>query len=75
MEHIYSHAQNIRNERADHASALGTFGLVSNQNVYTRWTRPSFDSNSFFALYHSLGDIVQILCDDRTSRVCLPTPD
>ena len=28
---------------ADHAAALGTFGLVSNHNLATRWVRHNFD--------------------------------
>ena len=38
MQHIYSHGQNVVNECADHAAALGAFGLISNQNINT----PSF---------------------------------
>ena len=49
VQHIYSHAQNLWNECADHAASLGTFGLVSYQNIRTRWTHLSFDSNSLFA--------------------------
>ena len=33
LQHIYSHAQNLGNERADHAAALGAYGLISNQNT------------------------------------------
>ena len=44
MQHVYSHAENLGNECADHAAALGAFGLVSNHNLSTRWTRHSFDS-------------------------------
>ena len=42
MQHIYSHAQNLGNECADHAAALGAFGLVSNQDMSARWARPLF---------------------------------
>ena len=31
MQHVYSHAEILGNECADHATALGAFGLVSNQ--------------------------------------------
>ena len=39
--------------------SLGTFGLVSNQNISTRWAHPSFDSNSCFATCHNLGALVK----------------
>ena len=69
VQRIYSHAQNLGNECADHAAALGIFGLVSNHNVCTRWTHPSFDSKSLFATFHNLGDVLQILRYVRTARV------
>ena len=72
MQHIYSHAQNLRNEFADHAAALGTFGQVSNQNIRTRWTHPSFHSNSLFVPCRNLGDFQQVLRNVRTAH--LPAP-
>ena len=56
MQHIHSYAPKKGNECADHAAALGTFGLVSNQNISTCWAHPSFDSNSCFAgvLFHAV---------------------
>ena len=33
MQHVHS-AENLGNECADHAAALGTFGLVSKQNIH-----------------------------------------
>ena len=33
MQHTYGHGGNLGNECADHAAALGTFGLTSNHNV------------------------------------------
>ena len=69
MQHIYSHAQNLGNECADHAAALGAFGIVSNHNIRTRWTHPSFDSNSSFAPCDNLGDVLQVSHDVRTARL------
>ena len=37
MQHVYGHGGNLGNECADHAAALGTFGLTSSHNVATRW--------------------------------------
>ena len=68
MQHVYSHAENLGNECADHAAAQGAFGLVSNQNFYTRWVRHSFDSASCFATCHNLGDVLEKLRDIRTER-------
>ena len=59
MQHIYSHAQNLGNECADHAAALGAFGPVSNENFSARWARPSFDCISCFATCDSLGDVLE----------------
>ena len=30
MQHVHGHGENLGNECADHAAALGTFGLISN---------------------------------------------
>ena len=48
MHHVYGHTGNLGNDCADHAAALGTFGLVSNHNVSTRWVRHNFDTSVFF---------------------------
>ena len=37
MQHVYGHGGNLGNECADHAAALGTFGLISSRNDATRW--------------------------------------
>ena len=71
MQHVYSHAENLGNECADHAAALGAFGLESNHNPSTRWARHScsIDSESCFAKCHNLGDVLEKLRDIRTARV------
>ena len=33
MQHVYGHCGNLGDECADHAAALGTFGLISSHNV------------------------------------------
>ena len=48
MQHVYGHTWNLGNECADHAAALGTFGLVSNHNLATRWARHNFDTSACF---------------------------
>ena len=48
MQHVYGHSGNLGNECAVHAAALGTFGLISNHNVATRWTRHNFDASVCF---------------------------
>ena len=72
VQHIYSHAQNLGNECADHAAALGTYGLTSNHNTRTRWTRSSFDSNSLFARCDNLDDALQVLRNARTAHAPAP---
>ena len=69
MQHVYGHAENLGNECADHAAALGAFGLVSNHNLSTRWTHHSFDSASCFASCDNLGDVLEKLRDIRTEHV------
>ena len=39
MQLVYGHSGNLGNECADHAAALGTFGLTSSHNVATHWIR------------------------------------
>ena len=48
MQHVYGHTGNLGNECADHAAALGTFGLVSDHNLSARWTRHNFDTSACF---------------------------
>ena len=45
MQHVFGHGGNWCNECADHAAALGTFGLISGHNVATRWIRYNFDAS------------------------------
>ena len=45
MQHVYGHTGNLGNECADHAAALGTFGLTSSYNVATRWIHHTFDAS------------------------------
>ena len=48
MQHVYGHSGNLGDECADHATALGTFGLTSNHNVATRWIHNNFDASVCF---------------------------
>ena len=50
MHHVRGHTFNLGNECADHAAALGTFGLISSHNVATRWIRNNFDASVCFVL-------------------------
>ena len=45
MQHVFGHGGNLGNECADHAAALGTFGLISSHDVATRWIRHNFDAS------------------------------
>ena len=69
MQHVYSHAKNLGNECAEHAAAMGVYGLVRNHNFSTRWTRQSLDSASCFATYNNLGDVLEKLRDTGTEHV------
>ena len=48
MQHVYGHSGNLGIECADHAAALGTFGLTSNHNVATRWIHHNFGASACF---------------------------
>ena len=48
MQHMFSHGQNVGNECADHAAALGALGFTSNHNISARWNHTSFDATTFF---------------------------
>ena len=44
-QHVYGHTGKVGNECADHAAALGTFGLTSTHNVATRWSHNNVDAS------------------------------
>ena len=45
MQHLFGHGGDLGNECADYAASLGTFGLISSNNVVTRWIRHNFDTS------------------------------
>ena len=58
MQHVYGHGGNLGNECADHAAALGTFGLTSNHNVATRWIRNNVDASMCFDGCHNISEVL-----------------
>ena len=72
MQHVYGHTGNQGNECADHAAALGTFGLVSNHNLSTRWVRHNFDTSACFRSCNNIGDVLEKLRNIRTETASLP---
>ena len=64
MQHEYGHSGNLGNECADHAPALGTFGLTSSHNVATRWIHHKFDA---FQCFDGCLNITEIL--ERPQRI------
>ena len=48
MQHVFGHSGNLGNECADHAAALGTYGLISSHNFTSRWVWHNFDPDSWF---------------------------
>ena len=67
MKHVYGHSGNWGNECADHAAALGTFGLISSHNVATRWIRHIFDASVCFDGCNNISDILERLQHIRTN--------
>ena len=61
MQHVYGHGGNLGNECADHAAALGTFGLTSNHNVATRWIHHKFDASACFDGCNNITGILERL--------------
>ena len=59
MQHVYGNPGNLGNECADHAAALGTFGLVSNHNPSTRWIRRNFDTSACFGSCNNVGEVLE----------------
>ena len=72
MHHVYGHTGNQGNECADHAAALGTFGLASNHNLSTRWVRHHFDTSACFRSCNNIGDVLEKLRNIRTETASLP---
>ena len=71
MQHEYGHSGNLGNECADHAAALGTFGLTSNNNIATRWIHYNFGAFACFDGCHNITEILKRLQRVRTDVVSL----
>ena len=67
MQHVYGHGGNLGNECAEHAAALGTFGLISCHNVATRWIRHNFDTSVCFDGRHNISETLERLQHIRTN--------
>ena len=67
MQHVYGHGVKLGNECADHAAALGTFGLISSHNVATRWIRHNFDTSVSFDGCDNISEILERMQHTRTN--------
>ena len=67
MQHVYGHSGNLGNECADHAAALGTYGLISSHNVTSRWIQQNFDASECFVGCHSISETLERLQHIRTN--------
>ena len=67
MQHVYGHSGKLGNERADHAAALGTFGLISNHNVAIRWIHHNFDASVCFNGCDNISEVLEWLQHFRTN--------
>ena len=74
MQHVYGLTKNLGNECADHAAALGTFGLVSNQYLATRWVRHNFDTSSCCGSCNNIGDVLEN-CETLEQKTALLPQD
>ena len=60
--HPFTHCKDPRQDgTSTEFQSSTTFGPVSSQNIRTRWTHSSFDSNSLFAPCDNLDDVLQVL--------------
>ena len=67
MQHVCGHSGNLGNGYADHAAALGAYGLISRHNVTSRWVRHTFDSDGCFNGCHSISETPERLQHIRTN--------
>ena len=68
MQHVFGHSGNFGNECADHAAALGTFGLISSHNIAT--VRSWNDCSTFEQMQHHFLKIeVSVGFSHRVHRV------
>ena len=74
MRHVYGHGGNLGNECADHAAALGTFGITSCHNVSTRWIHNNFDASVCFDGCNNISEVLERLQHSRTDATSIP-PD
>ena len=71
MQHVFGHGWNLCNECADHAAALGTFGLISSHDVATRWFRHNFDTSVCSDGCNHISETLERLQHIRTNAVTL----
>ena len=71
VQHLYGHSGNLGNECADHAAALGTFGLTSSHNVATRWIRNNFDASVCFDGCNNINEVLERLQHIRSDATSL----
>ena len=67
MQHVCGFSGNLGNECADHAAALGTFGLISHHNVATRWIHHNVDASVCFDGCNNISEILERLQHIRTN--------
>ena len=73
MQHVYGHGGNLGNEYADHAAALGTYGLTSSHIVATRWIQNYFDASVCFDGCNNITKVLErlVLCSPSGSKCFL----
>ena len=71
MQQVYGHCGNLGNECADHAAALGTFGLTSSHNVATRWIHHNFDASVYLDGCNNISEVVERLQHLRTRAIII----
>ena len=70
MQHVYGHGGNLGNECADHAAALGTFGLTSGHTA-SRWIHNNFDASVCSESCDNVSEVLERLQHIRTDATSL----
>ena len=71
MQRVYGHSGNLGNECADHAAALGTFGLTSSHTCATRWNLNNFDASVCFDGCNNISEVLERLQHTRNDATSL----
>ena len=71
LQHFHSHGQNVGNESADHAAALGSF-VSSRTRTFVLVGHSSFDSLTLFEACRNQDEAIEVLRNARMTHALAP---